>query len=568
MSVVESREVSASWNPARVLYALGKIGYSTSSAILDIADNSVSNGATRVDLAINTAAVHTGKPGRPRAVIESVTIADNGVGMTEEGLHNALTLGSSPSDYGEGSLSKFGMGLKSASASMGSRLTLISRGSDRTVRTAILDHEIVKERGAYVYELRAASEDEISSLDATARGETGTMVVVSNIHEDGLESPAEIIAKLSARAGIIYFFALTSEDESARLALTVDGKAIAPLDPLFTEEAAANGNLDEADWDGLTVKYIQRRQAIQLTDDGSITAFVTITQLPHPPSVGGNGEISQAEARRRYNISAQNYGFYVFRNGRLISWADKLDGRVPQDQDLYAFRGRLEITDAADEALNINVSKDHVILSDVASSQIGPIIQEALKKSRVAWNTAKATMQRRLGDSPHDDINNELNQIEELEVGADKLDEEAAPAEERRELQSRREQTSKRNAASPEESAKLKQDGQRVQYVASLDNNQLWQRAHDADAGLIVRVNTSHRFVRDLMEAQTRNPALLKVLDVLFFALARGEFSLVYKSTEDQATAESVMDEYRERVGGELSDILRQLNVASIIDAV
>jgi hypothetical protein len=94
-------------------------------------------------------------------------------------------------------------------------------------------------------------------------------------------------------------------------------------------------------------------------------ANVTMTQLPHPSSMEAAGTMKRAQARDMYNIAAGDYGFYVYRNGRLISWAASL-GMVPQDQDLYSFRGRLEISSAADGVPNIDVTKSRILLSDTA----------------------------------------------------------------------------------------------------------------------------------------------------------------------------------------------------------
>jgi hypothetical protein len=75
-------------------------------------------------------------------------------------------------------------------------------------------------------------------------------------------------------------------------------------------------------------------------------------------------------------------------------------------------------------------------------------------------------------------------------------------------------------------------------------------------------VNSSHRLIREIVEVQRENGALVKALDLFFFGLARGEFDLVYKSEHPPALAETVMDDFRERVGGELSEIVRQIDVA------
>ena len=49
--------IEGTWNPARVFEALGKIGYKPHSAILDIADNSVSANCSHLDIIIEPMSV-------------------------------------------------------------------------------------------------------------------------------------------------------------------------------------------------------------------------------------------------------------------------------------------------------------------------------------------------------------------------------------------------------------------------------------------------------------------------------------------------------------------------------
>ena len=49
-------------------------------------------------------------------------------------------------------------------------------------------------------------------------------------------------------------------------------------------------------------------------------------------------------------------------------------------------------------------------------------------------------------------------------------------------------------------------------------------------------------------------------MDVLFYSIARGEYDLVYKSEQNDDEIEEIMTEYRERVGENLSDVIRRLN--------
>ena len=139
------------------------------------------------------------------------------------------------------------------------------------------------------------------------------------------------------------------------------------------------------------------------------------------------------ECREYYKIGAGNYGFYIYRNKRLISWAESLDF-VPRDQDLYAFRGRLLINSDADDVLNIDVTKSRIHLSEVAEDQLKGEIREAVKKSRNAWKTAYNITVKSKDQVPHDTANQELDRISHLQDDDDKRDESVAPIDERKEF--------------------------------------------------------------------------------------------------------------------------------------
>lgn len=553
-------------NPGRLLSAFSHIGYNPVSALLDIADNAVSARATKIAITVETEN-QKGAMGRPKAVLKAFTIIDNGAGMDVKGLDNALSLGSSPQAYHECTLSKFGLGLKSAAASIGMRLEVVTRPkSDPTnAFKAILDFHKIADK--YFYELCDAEPEDVALLDTIADKGCGTLIRITEPLQDSLPRASEIIDELTKKAGVIYHYYLQGKVPHAeKLSLTINGGEVKPFDPLFAAEidTTAAGDLNENTWTGLQPNWIQREQNIQLDKKGAISAVVTITQLPHPPSVGKVGVMTQAACRDKYMIGAGHYGFYVYRNHRLISWADSL-GHVPQDQDLYAFRGRFLIDSRADDLLNIDVTKSRIQLSETAEDQLKPLIGEAVKKSRAAWKNATANVQKVLSRTPHDEANEELDKISKLEDKSDALDESVAPPDEREKLQKRRKKAVDEKPATPDEKTKLREQKQRVQWVDALDNNQLWERAHDADAGLIVRVNSSHRFARDMLAAVHGDANLLKVIDVLFFALARGEYETVYKSDFDPKTIEKLMAEYRERVGGVLSEMTRHLDVTEFL---
>ena len=552
------------WDAGRVFQALGRIGYDPVSALLDLVDNSVSAGATSVVINVNEEREKKIQRGRSKAVLKSFVIVDNGCGMDEDALHNALTLGSSTQLYHEHTLSKFGMGLKTAASSLGKRLEIISRpkGDLDNVRKVVLDQELIVDKGKYVYDLTAPKKGDLKELDACTQGKSGTLIRVTKLHHDSLPRTSEIVDGLRDKAGVIYYYYLKGLAEgSKRLSLKIDDHDVVSVDPLFIDEIPAkNGDLNEHTWDGLHPKWITKSQRFQLVSIGSIWAEVAITQLPHPPSVHRKNLMSQSECRSRYLINARNYGFYIYRNWRLISWADRL-GFVPRDQDLYSFRGRLLINSDADDILNIDVTKSRIHLSEIAQDQLKPVIQEAVKKSRIAWQTAHRVTVESLTQNPHDIANQQLNRISPLQDDEDRRDEDVSPLEEKKELEQRRTKAIRKKPINTEDRKRVKETGDRVLYVDTLNNNQLWERAHDPMHGLIVRVNKSHRFYQDILALEHENSNLLKIIDVLFFSLARSEYDLVYKSEHDDGKIEKIMEEYRERVGGILSDVIRRLNL-------
>ena len=556
------------WDAARVFQALGRIGYDPVSAILDIVDNSVSVGATNVTVNVNQESekLQEGQRGRPRAKLKSFIITDNGCGMDENGLANALKLGSSPQQYSEHTLSKFGMGLKSAASSLGKRLEIISRpenGLEKEFKV-VLDQDSIAEAGKYVYEFTSPTEDDLKELDACAMGNSGTVIRITKLLHDSLPRTSVIIDGLKYKAGVIYYYFLKGMAEgSQQLSLKIDGDDVLPVDPLFQDEInTEDADLNENTWNGLSTKWITKPQRIQVDTTGTRFAEVAITQLPHPPSVGRTESIplTQKGCRDHYLIGAGNYGFYIYRNWRLISWADSL-GFVARDQDLYAFRGRLLINSDADDVLNIDVTKSSIHLSEISHDQLKPLIREAVKKSNAAWNNAKRETQRISQQDPHDTANDVLDRSERLQEDADKRDMSITPPETRKELEERLAKAISAKPITPEISQHVNETGNRVLYVDFLNNNQLWERAYDPTHGLVVKINKSHIFCEQILDTVSENSNLLKIIDVLAYSLARGEYNLVYRSVHSEDEIEEIMDEYRERVGCTLLEVIRSIDL-------
>ncbi|MFC8430782.1 ATP-binding protein [Streptomyces sp. NPDC057253] len=100
---------------ARYMEALSSQGYGFDVAIADLVDNSIDAGAKDV-------VIHFLRDGDQ---LVSLLVVDDGKGMSDEDLDIAMTVGGRR-NYGAGALGMFGTGLKSASLSHASAVTLVS----------------------------------------------------------------------------------------------------------------------------------------------------------------------------------------------------------------------------------------------------------------------------------------------------------------------------------------------------------------------------------------------------------------------------------------------------------
>ncbi len=105
---LKTRSVDAPPHAASLIEGHRDFGYNIETALADIIDNSITAKADAIRLIVDTS---SDQP--------SLALSDNGCGMTEEELINAMRLGSKNPTHERMSqdLGRFGLGLKSASFS-------------------------------------------------------------------------------------------------------------------------------------------------------------------------------------------------------------------------------------------------------------------------------------------------------------------------------------------------------------------------------------------------------------------------------------------------------------------
>ena len=102
--------------------AFSRIGYDLTEALADLVDNSIDASAGRVEITFN----------RTNAALSSVTVADNGRGMTSVRLREAMRFAGSQTRPDD-ALGIYGLGMKSASLSQCQSVTVLSKAENGAV---------------------------------------------------------------------------------------------------------------------------------------------------------------------------------------------------------------------------------------------------------------------------------------------------------------------------------------------------------------------------------------------------------------------------------------------------
>ncbi|RAJ61668.1 histidine kinase/DNA gyrase B/HSP90-like ATPase [Streptomyces sp. Amel2xB2] len=324
--------------PSGMVASLSSLGYSLPAAVADLVDNSISAGASSIDVEFTWA-------GRD----SWVAVVDNGTGMTTDELVTAMTVAArgpaivrSPTDLG-----RFGVGLKSASFSQARQLTVATaKTGDWSVRTWDLD--VIEETGEWRL-LRDADDSTTRILDAL-RGAAGQGTVVlwrrltgyyySDTVTEGDERTQKQFyaeaARTESHLGMVFARFLTGNSRCMR----VLGTPVEPWDPFLSRHPS-----------------VQRLPVEQLrlgTGTVRVEAFVLPSAHRLPPT-----EYEKAGGPRGW---LDQQGFYVYRRDRLILAGDWLGQRGLRREEKYNLaRIAVDIPAETDVEWGVDVRKSSVV---------------------------------------------------------------------------------------------------------------------------------------------------------------------------------------------------------------
>jgi hypothetical protein len=322
--------------PSALIESLRSFGYSPATSVADLVDNSLSAGASRIDVRF-----HWDGPD------SLFTLTDDGHGMTATELRDAMRAGSSSplDERSAADLGRFGLGLKTASFAQARVLTVISRRNGvASVRCWDLDH--VRDTDRWVLLTDAPGAAELAERELPADGTIVRWNRLDRIVDDrpATDKRAEqsffrTVDEVRAHLEMVFHRFLSGADG---VTITVNGLTCAPWDPFLESHPATERLHDET---------------IAITGADGVVGRLAIQPfvLPH------NSALTPEEHRRAAGPRGWNLqqGYYLYRARRLIvagNWFDP--GMKPEEHHKLA-RIRVEITQEmdADWALDVRKSR-------------------------------------------------------------------------------------------------------------------------------------------------------------------------------------------------------------------
>ncbi len=521
-------------DPARLIHGLRDTGYDFYTAAADIIDNSIAAEANNININIELAT--DGK--------KFVYFADDGHGMDESGLRNAMRYGAEVREN-LASLGKFGLGLKTASSSVCLKYSIISRKEpDAPLLKLTWDLEHVETVNKWQMLDDPTTEDEAEIFEDLC-GPVGTLVVWSrcdrllskSYDQPGGTKEQNAIrvrrSKLVEHCALIFHKYLNPDDTGHRtVKINVNGVEVKHWNPFYPERS------EQVLSEKLT------KLPIQMNDGSVHDATVKAWILPH------SKDMTKEENAEFAKISNRGQGFYIHREGRVIHYGGYLGLWRSDDPHWSLFRIEFDFDHNLDEAFSVDVKKSRILLD--------PALEEALKELLTpAYNEADNRYRRKqsaqvISGISHGDANNTISQTKNTtKVTAESVDVAKGEAK----VSNNKGQGIK--ILTPVQS-NVDPDNLFVSPVDGLPSGALWEpfltSPTDANHSTGVHLNTQHDFYSKIYSQGTSGVSI-EGLDLLLWALAAAE----HQNTD--AELKIMWEDIRDEVSSNLKKLLRSIDL-------
>lgn len=337
--------------------SMRSMGYSFETALADVVDNSISANARIIRILF---------PTNPMEKL-AVGILDDGIGMSDNALYEAMRYGSTSSEAirDVNDLGRFGLGLKSASLSQCRILTVVScyEGIVSAYRWDF--NYIQKKKQWYVLSLNLDECEKLPYFDLLKKQEQGTLVIWSDFDTLAKSNDGQVYDALNEHKEIVanhmslIFHRFMSRSRN-KVTFFVNNQKLKALDP-FLESHPKTTTMKE--------------KTIAVNDSNGKEQFIRVKPfiLPYLSDMSPKDKILMGGVEDMRT----KQGFYVYRNERLIIWGNWF-GMTRRNELTKNARIRVDIPNALDDIWSIDVKKQVAKIPKRIQNQLTKTVNDAL----------------------------------------------------------------------------------------------------------------------------------------------------------------------------------------------
>ncbi|HCI6770183.1 TPA: hypothetical protein NPP49_005172, partial [Klebsiella variicola subsp. variicola] len=274
-----------------------------------------------------------------------------------------------------------------------------------------------------------------------------------------------------------------------------------------------------------------------------------------------------------YEITKENSGFFIYRNGRLIRWGDELDGLITKDD--FNIRIRLDLKSEHDDVLHVDVTKQRLEIDDEHKSKLEQIISKSKRTAKdIRELCLKLIKEAKVGDEgvafsetlqgvTEDDPDEITGALPSNEVVERKKQSSQASKAVIEEINKEREQIEiseidedSQNDRELENNA-LNNDSsfRKINYSTKVEYGYVWKPYHDAIEGTFVNVSKIHPYYSQFLSRYPENSIARISLEALIFSVANAENNVKHNyENVDIKTLEEIFRKFHKNISTWLAE--------------
>ena len=518
----------------RTIEGFRDTGYDFNTAVADLVDNSVAAKATKIQIIFNLS---------DEGEIQ-FALLDNGTGMKHASLWNAMQYGSSVVGQ-QSALSKFGMGLKTASTSQARKLVVTSRADKKSpLISATWDLDLVAASNQWLIDFYEPDDVSSELFDLAAPEGHGTVLEWRKVdrillaqkqftQKRRLNAFKKMEQSLSVHLGTVFQrFIDPSIAQSQTVEITVNGSQVEP-------------------WDPFGISHGTFVRSFKLSVDG-LDSIVDVKSYVLPREEQVDGEINY---KLEFRPANDNQGVYVYRENRLIAGPDWL-GLVKKEPHANLARMELNFDRSWDDLFGVDVKKSEIKIQDFIRDEL---ISEMNYVRNLADERRRKGQKRANAVDMHQGAAKVIAGKAKDLSGATVTD--AIPGKASAGVVNTfGPQQLKVRVLAPTSAANTK-----ISIAPNgLDDGKLWEPTVTANiesgvTDVSIAISATHPFYRKVYSPQRGNPPAIQALDFLLWALANAELN--YTNDQNRKTLEDFRFEISRNLRTLVEDLPEPLEI-------